>query len=162
MYARRSPLTEKEMMPSFLRSHIGSTRQETAVPVNGDRDKLSSSPVIEPNRCRDADCYIWRGRTVARDCPADGWITSEILGHVCWILALLTQLTTHFRRVLADTAHLQHIFSWLHLLANMILKVTDRSLKKVLLLDKLLWLYRISAPISADRHLFNLLQKIRQ
>lgn len=94
---------------------------------------------------------------MARDCPADGWITSEILGHVCWILALLTQLTTHFRRILADTAHLQHIFSWLHLL-----KVADRSLKKVLLLDKLLWLYRISAPISADRHLFNLLQKIRQ
>lgn len=46
----------KEMMPSFLRSHIGSARQETAVPVNGDGDELSSSAVIKPNRCRDADC----------------------------------------------------------------------------------------------------------
>lgn len=47
---------EKEMTPSLLQSPVRSTTQETAVPVDGDRDKLSSTLIIKPNRCRDADC----------------------------------------------------------------------------------------------------------
>lgn len=95
MYARLSPLTEKETMPSFLRSHIGSTRQETAVPVHGDRDKLSSSPVIKPNRCRDADCLdtcggAERGREAA---PLMGGPRLKF-----WVVSAgpLEQLPTHF------------------------------------------------------------------
>lgn len=53
-------------MPSFLRSHAGSARQEAAVPVNGDGDKLSSSPAIKPNRCQDAGCLDTRGEAGRR------------------------------------------------------------------------------------------------